>query len=287
MNYEEIIQKDTELIKAALTNIYLKTGLIPDLQGWYDSSNEKAYIGVRLSTFIQGKRISEETVIADTAIKSSEAVKMSDDGTVEGYLVRFTDANSTDLDGEYFTAKTFLGDSNKLTLMYDHGTNDYIKKLPIGVVELTRDEKGIYAKGKLDTKAIKDFYSEELDKAKKYIENIYKLGREGLLGWSSGAPVHTVEKTKSGEIKSWILAEASLTPTPAEPRNIATIKSGREFSDKNKTRFKNMYEKAKELYTELESLNKEFEETSSEPSTRSKSQQIQFYELLSEKSNGQ
>ena len=286
MDYAELIKKDTELIRAAITSIYLKTGLTPELSGYYDNYSENSIIGVRLSTFVQGKKTNDDVIISDNAIKSSDAVKMADDGTVEGYLVRFTDSNSRDLDGEYFTDKTYLGESNKLTLMYDHGTNGYLKKLPIGSVELTRDEKGIYAKGKLDTKAIKDFYSEELDKAKKYIENIYKLGKDGLLGWSSGAPVHTVEKTKSGEIKQWILAEASLTPTPAEPRNTASVKAGREFSNKNKERLQKLRNSISEMKAEIDDITKEFEETNnSEPSTQSKSQQIHFYELLG-KSNG-
>ena len=47
-----------------------------------------------------------------------------------------------------------------------------------------------------------------------------------VLGWSSGAASHLVERQnvgKSAMITFWQLAEASLTPTPAEPRTSAMI----------------------------------------------------------------
>jgi len=62
-----------------------------------------------------------------------------------------------------------------------------------------------------------------------YEKRIMELAAAGKLGWSSGAAGHLVEREqvgKSWRIKSWPIAEASLTPTPAEPRNNAvSVKS--------------------------------------------------------------
>jgi len=57
-----------------------------------------------------------------------------------------------------------------------------------------------------------------------YEKQIYKLAQAGKLGWSSGALGHLVEREPAGKafhIKTWFIGEASLTPTPAEPRNNA------------------------------------------------------------------
>ncbi len=52
---------------------------------------------------------------------------------------------------------------------------------------------------------------------------IIDAGLAGQLGWSSGTAAHLVEREEAGEawkIKMWPLGlDASLTPTPAEPRN--------------------------------------------------------------------
>jgi len=203
-------------------------------------------------------------------------------GEVEGYAVRFTDFKNKDLDGEYFTKNTFFGFANKLTLFYDHALNNEVGKIPIGYVEIEQKEDGVYAKGQINENIVKDFFKDELEKAKYYLQYIRELGIKGILGFSSGAVGHTKRRNEDGEIKQWILGELSLTPTPADPFNYPTIKSGREFSDKNKTRIKNIYEKAKEFYSELEALNKEFEQVDTqEPVSKGvDTQQIELLNLI-------
>jgi hypothetical protein len=70
-----------------------------------------------------------------------------------------------------------------------------------------------------------------------YEKAVYKMAEDGKLGWSSGTASHLVTrkaiKTDSGtvhEVLTWPLGiDASLTPTPAEPRAAAyTIKSLRD-----------------------------------------------------------
>jgi hypothetical protein len=51
---------------------------------------------------------------------------------------------------------------------------------------------------------------------------IAKLCKQGKMGYSSGAAGHMVERKsvgKASEITRWCIAEASITPTPAEYRN--------------------------------------------------------------------
>jgi phage head maturation protease len=175
---------------------------------------------------------------------------------IEGYAVRF---NNTDLDNEYFTAKTFFGFAEKLPLYYDHTFNKEVEKLPIGEVLLEKRGDGIYAKGVISSKIVKDFFTDELEKAEKYIAMIKELGRMGKLGFSTGAASHTLVKN-SNEIKQWLLAELSLTPTPADPDNIVATKKGREFSEKNRKKIKALKDKIAEINATIDEITKDFDE---------------------------
>lgn len=175
---------------------------------------------------------------------------------IEGYAVRF---NNTDLDNEYFTAKTFFGFAEKLPLYYDHTFNKEVEKLPIGEVSLEKREDGVYAKGVISSKIVKDFFSDELEKAEKYIAMIKELGRMGKLGFSTGAASHTLVKS-GGEIKQWLLAELSLTPTPADPDNVVATKKGREFSEKNRKKIKALKDLATQFNSIVDEITKDFDE---------------------------
>jgi HK97 family phage major capsid protein len=69
----------------------------------------------------------------------------------------------------------------------------------------------------------------QLEMRDEYEKRLMELAAAGKLGWSSGAAGHLVEREQVGKsyhIKSWPIAEASLTPTPAEPRNtVISVKS--------------------------------------------------------------
>jgi hypothetical protein len=58
----------------------------------------------------------------------------------------------------------------------------------------------------------------ELDRHNKYIDTVLELADKGVLGWSSGAVSHLVERSQNGLLKSWPIAEMTLTVAPAEPR---------------------------------------------------------------------
>ena len=145
--------------------------------------------------------------------------------TVKGYLVRFGNLNDTDLEGDYFTSSTDFGrplrDGQKfaLNLYYHHGADNVIGTKSIGTGFVKMDNVGLW-------------YEAQIDMNDEYNKMIMELAKQGKLGFSSGAAGHLVERKSLGnsyEITRWNIAEASLTPRPAEYRNMATVKSLEEI----------------------------------------------------------
>lgn len=143
-------------------------------------------------------------------------VKAQEDGKVSGYLVRFSDASSTDLSGDYFTSKTDFGEHTEAPIYFHHGLDPKVGARKIGTVTLKTDEVGVWVSGILEQRDA-------------YEKAILKLAQKGKLGWSSGTAPHLVKRKSIGtanEILSWPLGlDASLTHTPAEPRNGVEAKS--------------------------------------------------------------
>jgi HK97 family phage major capsid protein len=139
-----------------------------------------------------------------------DAVKALGDGKLGGYLVRFSTDADPDLTGEYFTKDTDFGDVSSAAVYYNHGLDPVMKRRKLGKAELRQDEFGVWAETQLQMR----------DEYEKFI---YEMAENGKMGWSSGTASHLVEKEQAGRavlLKSWPLGlDASLTPTPAEPRN--------------------------------------------------------------------
>jgi len=154
----------------------------------------------------------------DNLIFFGDAVKAMGEGKVGGYLVRWGNPETPDLTGDFFTPDSDLGieSESRLPVYYDHGMDTHFKHTKIGRGKVTFDDVGAW-------------FEAQLEMRDEYERSIYKLAEAGKLGWSSGAAGHLVDKEPVGKswlIKSWPIAEASLTPTPAEPRNAAvSIKS--------------------------------------------------------------
>ncbi len=153
----------------------------------------------------------------------SDAIKSDRLGSVKGYLVRFGSPDATDLEGDYFTPQTDFGFPIKagervpLNVYYHHGMDKMIGKKSIGTGYVKMDETGLW-------------YEAQLDMADEYGSMIAKLCKQGKMGYSSGAAGHMVERKsvgKASEITRWCIAEASITPTPAEYRN--SVKSLEEM----------------------------------------------------------
>lgn len=155
-----------------------------------------------------------------------KAIKL-DDGSVKfsGYLITFGDENNTDLTGDYFTPGTYFGPAEKSDGYFNHRMPVYADNLSfaytelLGQVDLKKDDRGVLAE------IIMKAHDE-------YEEAIIAAGLAGKLGWSSGTAPHLVDREpaasgKAWHVKRWPLgADASLTPTPAEPKNmVVSLKS--------------------------------------------------------------
>lgn len=160
----------------------------------------------------------------DLLIYDGAALKLTSEGAngplrLEGYLIVFSDENTPDLDGEFFTKSTDFGPLSErgehvVSAYYHHGLDPTIGRERLGTAQLKTDDVGVWAEY-------------QLTKRKEYLlrlmEQEAKAGRP-VLGQSSGAVAHTVSRVKHAKathLTSWDIGEASPTPTPAEPRTSA------------------------------------------------------------------
>ena len=159
----------------------------------------------------------------DLLTSSVDGIKSDRLGYVKGYLVRFGDTKTADLEGDYFTASTDYGfpvakgQRVPLNVYYHHGMDAAVGKKSIGTGYVKMDDTGLW-------------YEAQLDMADEYGSMIAKLCKQGKMGFSSGAAGHLVERKSMGgaaEITRWPIAEASITPTPAEYRN--SVKTLKEY----------------------------------------------------------
>jgi Caudovirus prohead serine protease len=164
-----------------------------------------------------------DTYAMDVLTSTVDGIKSDRLGYVKGYLVRFGDTKATDLEGDYFTKATDYGfplEEGKrvpLNVYYHHGMDSQVGKKSIGSGFIKMDSEGLW-------------YEAQLDMADEYGKMIAKLCKQGKMGFSSGAAAHMVERKSMGgasEIIRWPIAEASITPTPAEYRN--SVKSLEEY----------------------------------------------------------
>lgn len=140
-------------------------------------------------------------------------VKALGNGKVGGYLVTFSGPDDPDLDGDFFTKDTDFSENETSLVFYQHGLDGKLKRRVLDPkATLKKDEFGVWVEAQLQ---LRDEYE----------RFIYQRAKEGKQGWSSGTASHLVEREPVGKahwIKSWPLGlDASLTPTPAEPKNVA------------------------------------------------------------------
>lgn len=167
----------------------------------------------------------ENLIAYGSAIKAVEA----DDGTVtvSGYLVRFGSESDTDRTGDFFSAKTNFGPAGRtgarVPVFYHHGLDAGLGKRQIGEGTVEETEEGLWLEAQLKAR---DEYE------RKYLRQAVKLISLGKAAYSSGAPpwvvdyeTLTVKGAKVRHITQWPIGEASITPTPAEDRNVVTLKS--------------------------------------------------------------
>lgn len=162
--------------------------------------------------------MTEDYQMDETLIAFGNGLKALGEGRIGGLLIRYSDANSPDLEGEYFTKSTDFGLEfpAKVGVYYNHGMDPALGKKRLARAELKATDEGIW-------------FETQLDLSDRYQAKVYELAEMERLGASSGAAPHLVEKKKAGkatEITAWPVAEASVTPTPAEWRNtVSALKS--------------------------------------------------------------
>ena len=161
----------------------------------------------------------------DMVAFSGDAIKSDKLGYVSGYLVRFGSPDVADLEGDYFTKSTDYGfpidQDVPINLYWNHGMDKAVGKRCIGTGHAKADNVGIW-------------YQAQIDMADDYAIGIARMAKAGKLGFSSGAASHMVERKtvgKASEIIRWTIAEASVTPTPAEYRNVVKSLSDMDYMD--------------------------------------------------------
>lgn len=118
----------------------------------------------------------------DALITIGGAVKAATDNPngVEGYLVRFTNENDTDITSlrDYFTKSTDfdLERSTRVTLYYDHCLDKTMGKNKLGEGEVTVDDVGVYIKGTVDcVSPFKSFMTALPDTMQSWAESQLKI----------------------------------------------------------------------------------------------------------------
>lgn len=199
-----------------------------DLSG-IESHLRKHYEEDLKEPFPEGKpstQNAEKSMPDDTLVCFGDAAKSLGDGKIGGYLVRFSGPDDPDLTSEFFTKSTdFWLDGEAAParrVIYHHGFDPKMEIRKLGLSRLKLDEAGIWAEAQLDLR----------DEYERKIEGMVK---DGKLGWSSGSAPHLVRMKRVGKAKqilSWPIVEATLTPTPAEPRNgVVPLKSLKVMSE--------------------------------------------------------
>jgi HK97 family phage major capsid protein len=149
----------------------------------------------------------------DTVVLYGGEIKSLGDGKVGGYGVRFTSEKDLDLTDDYFAPETYLGkkDGDGVDSYFHHAMPiakgyEQLAEHTFAPVKATRKDLGIWVETVLDM-------------ADEYEKLVYGIAEKGKLKWSSGAPGHLVRR-EGHKITRWPIAEFSLTPAPAEPRNV-------------------------------------------------------------------
>jgi len=142
----------------------------------------------------------------DNLIYYGGAVKVVGENRVGGYLVRFSDQNTPDLEGDFFAPDTDLGSvetGSKVPVYFHHGFDPVLKSRKVGMGTVKIDDVGAWLESILN---MRDEYEQQL----------MELAKAGKLAYSSQAARTLVTREpvgKSWKITSWPIAEASLTPT--------------------------------------------------------------------------
>jgi len=153
-------------------------------------------------------------MFTDTLINYGGAIKAveeSDTGwKFGGYLVVFDSPDISKLKDRFTKSTDFdIADGDRRSVYYNHGLDGTIKRVRLGECRVSIKDAGVWIEGEIKKRT--DYLAKH---AEQIAQNIKQFGL------SSGAPAHLVERKSTGdghEVLLWPIAEASITPTPAEP----------------------------------------------------------------------
>ena len=155
-------------------------------------------------------------VLDERLITFGGAIKALGDGKVGGYLVKFTDADNPDLEGDFFTKDTDfdLEDGDRATVYYHHGLDETLSNRKLGSGTMKNDNVGIWVEAQL---ALRDEYERA----------IYEMAKAQKVGWSSGALPWLIQREPVAGaqfVKSWPIGkDATITPLPAAGPKITSV----------------------------------------------------------------
>jgi phage head maturation protease len=153
----------------------------------------------------------------DTLVYYGGELKALDDsGRIGGHLVLWGTPELPDITAtkDYFTPETdFWAEwPTKAVVLYHHGLDATLGPRKLGDAELKADDAGVWMSAQLK---LRDDYERKL----------FDAVKQGKMGLSSGSVSHLVRREKqpngTHKIASWPIYEASITPTPGEPRTQA------------------------------------------------------------------
>lgn len=163
-------------------------------------------------------------------------VKSLGGNKIGGYAVVFTDEETPDLQGDFFTKATdfYIDADSSLPILYHHGLRG-LGSMQLGKARCNIDDVGVWMEGEL---ALRADYIKQLGvkKSKAIIKSLIEMIDGGHLGYSTGSMPHLVEvkahENGTEEFLSWPIGEISLTPTPVGKETKAvTIKSYDEMPE--------------------------------------------------------
>ena len=197
----EVVNKDTGKVEGHTTS---------------EAEAQKMIEAIYANTHGEGEKALRSPDALDTLVALGGEVKALRETDEElefgGLLVPYGSADEPDTQGDYFTPNTDYGldTATKARCIFHHGFDTDLGLRKLTNVAYKATDAGIWAEG-------------IIRKADAYATKICEMVKAGKLRFSSGSAPHLIQKRPvkgACEILSWPIVEASLTPTPVDPRAV-------------------------------------------------------------------
>jgi hypothetical protein len=152
---------------------------------------------------------------ATKAWTPASAIKSVGGGKVEGLLCRYSTPMATDVERDFFNKTSDFGvkDGQELPVLWHHN--------------LDPEKRGVIGKGIVQHTDAGLWFQSWLNQRDEYERLILKMIEMGKAGYSGGASAiaRLASVGKSRLITTFHLVEGSITPVPADPGNLVSIKA--------------------------------------------------------------